>query len=339
MTGSPGPALTIVTPVYNGERYIAETVRSVLADMAPNDAYIVVDDGSRDGTPEILDGLGDRVRLLRQSNQGEIAAVNAGVAATPPDVDIVGIVNADDPIRRGLLAAVRAAFADDPNLSAVYPDWIEIDADGQKLASVRTYEFDYEVLLAEHMCIPGPGAFFRKSVLAGEPVRDPLAAGISDYDFWLRFARRGARIRRIPETLATWRLHEGGTTVVAQGAELAATKIKVIERLLNLPDLQEAVRALGPRALSAAYYHAALVGLRTTGVPSLRYAVKSYVLAPRWPGDVLSHQRRSFPHLAYAALQPLSGRAHALASPLLPRRYRRDAIIRQTFGLDVPANR
>lgn len=333
MTRPLEPVLSIVTPVHNMQRYIGETVRSVLSDMGPNDRYVVVDDGSCDRSADVLDKFGSAIKLLRQPNGGEIAAVNAGVALT--GTDIVGVVNADDPILPGLLDAVREAFRDDPGLDAVYPDWIKIDGEGRRIADIRTVEYDYSVLLAQHMCIPGPGAFFRKSVLQGEPVRDAFARGISDYDFWLRYGRRGARIRRIPRMLATWRLHAGGATANLSGAHLALTKIRVIERLLAMPDLDEEFRCLGPQARSAAYYHAALVGLRGRDVPALRYAVTSYALAMRWPGTVLAHQKRSLPHIIYAAAQPLSGLMHRAVDPLLPRPFRREAVLNLSFGRHV----
>jgi hypothetical protein len=92
------------------------------------------------------------------------------------------------------------------------------------------------------------------------------------------------------------------------------------------------VRALGPLALSAAYLNAALLGLRAAGIPALRYAALSYWHKPMWPARVVRQQRRSIPHLAYAAAQPMSGWLHAAASPLLPRRLRRSAIRAERFG-------
>ena len=340
-----GPRLAVVTPLFDARRYIAETVNSILPQLAPGDEYVVVDDGSRDGSGDAVRDtlarapgpIAAQVRLIAQQNQGEAAAVNRGVAEV--EADIVGIVNADDPILNGLLDEVRAAFATRPELAAVYPDWLKIDAEGQRIAEIRTYDFDFRVLLAQHMCIPGPGAFFRRSALQGEPVRDALAYGISDYDFWLRLGRRGAIIRRIPAVLATWRLHAQGTTATSQNGRLAATKIAVIKRFLDLPDLSDEIRALRRQALSAAFNQAALVALRGRGVPARRYVIASYATMLCWPQDVLWHQRRSVPHLAYAAAQPVSGLLHAALTPLLPARYRRRAVLNQTFRTDVPPSR
>lgn len=325
------PRLAVVTPVFNGASYIVETARSVVEQLRPGDRYVVVDDGSTDDTRARLVASGLPIDIVTQANAGEADAVNTGVVRAA--CDIVGIVNADDPILPGLLDAARAAFHDDPALDAIYPDWLKIDADGRPLASVTTREYDYGVLLGQHFCIPGPGAFFKVGVLGGEPVRDARASLISDYDFWLRFGLRGAKVKRLPCVLATWRLHAGGATRRGQGPRLALQKIEMVQRLLACPDFPEYLRALGPQALSAAYYHAALVGLRAPDTPSLRYAAQSYLVKHRWTEPVDATQRRSAPHLAYAALQPLSGWLHAFASPLLPARFTRQAVLQQTFGL------
>lgn len=331
------PRLAIVTPVFNGDEYIVETVRSVAEQLRPGDRYVVVDDGSTDNTRVHLLAAHLPIDLVTQANAGEAEAVNTGVSRA--DCDIVGIVNADDPILPGLLDAVRAAFRDDPSLDAVYPDWLKIDAQGRQIARVATREYDYAVLLGQHFCIPGPGAFFRVAVLGGEPVRDARASLISDYDFWLRFGARGAKARRLPCVLATWRLHREGTTRRGQGPKLALQKIETIKRLLARPDLPNSVRMLGPQALSAAYYHAALVGLRAPDTPSLRYALQSYLVKPRWSGPIEPTQRRATGHLVYAAAQPLSGWLHSLASPWLPTRFRRQAVIDQVFGIDPSAQK
>lgn len=333
----PPPSLTVVTPVYNAERYIGDTIASVTAQLRPGDQFIVVNDGSIDGTAQILATTDSRVHVIHQPNAGEAAAVNAAIARAHND--IVGVVNGDDLIHPTLLDSVRMAFAADRELAAVYPDWRKIDSDGRTIADIVTYNYDYAVMLAEHMCIPGPGAFFRTAVLQHEPVRDSGAKGLSDYDFWLRFGCHGAKVRRIPQVLASWRLHRQGATIMMQGLPLARAKIAVIENLFGRPDLPADVAVLRRRALSAAYYHAALVGLRASGVPAARFALRSFLLAPLWPATVLSHQKRSLPHLAYAALQPLSGTLHTWISHFLPLRYTRQALLDQVFGFDVHAPR
>ena len=71
---------TVVMPVYNGEKYIAESLNSVLAQTYPPAQVIVVDDGSSDDTARIVEGYGSQVQLVRQANQGQSAARNRGVS-------------------------------------------------------------------------------------------------------------------------------------------------------------------------------------------------------------------------------------------------------------------
>src|SRR4051794_20032437 len=109
--------ITIVTPAWNAGKWLAETIDSIAAQDYRALEHIVIDDGSTDETPDLLASYGDRIRAVRQANAGEQATVNAGVAMATSD--IVGIVNADDPVRPGLLAAVTASFARRPELVAV----------------------------------------------------------------------------------------------------------------------------------------------------------------------------------------------------------------------------
>jgi glycosyltransferase involved in cell wall biosynthesis len=106
------PLVSIITPVYNGAGYIAETVASVLKQDYRPIEYIVVDDGSHDDTLACLTPFQDQIRVITQANQGEAAAVNAGVAAASGE--ILGIVNADDPVLPGLISSAVARLSAEP---------------------------------------------------------------------------------------------------------------------------------------------------------------------------------------------------------------------------------
>lgn len=333
MTQTASPRLGVVTPLYNAAPFIVETAHSVLAQLRPDEPYIVVDDGSTDGSADLLAQFAPRITLLRQTNQGEATAVNRGVAAC--DSPIVGVVNADDPILPDLLDAVRAAFAADAALAGAYPDWRRIDSHGRALSERKTRAFDHVALLAEHDCIPGPGAFFRPALMGAEPIRDARAFGVTDFDFWLRYTRANRKVARLPAVMATWRSHPAGATVTHADRRQAEARIAMIERYLARSDLPADARAVAAQARSAAYYNAALVGLRGAGVPAWRYALASYAARLVWPADVAPMQRRSPARLAYAAAQPLSGALHGLCDPLLAPRWRRRAVIEQTFGLEM----
>lgn len=329
-TATPLP-LSIITPVHNGAIWIGETVESVLAqEHTAEIEYIVLDDGSTDDTLSVLKPFRDRgVTVLSHPNIGEARTVNRGAELARHD--LIAVVNADDPVLPGWVASMTQGFHD-PALSAAYPDWRIIDAGGRALRDITTEAFVYGVLFAQHLCIPGPGAVLRRSHLPrGELLRDPACGTSSDYDLWLRLGLHGC-IRRVPQVLATWRRHPAGASSTRRGPTMAQDKISTVRSFLARSDLPPEVRALGRQALSAAYLAAALLGLRASGVPAWRYALISYWHKPFWPRGIVWQQRRSLPHLAYAAAQPLAGWLHRLVSPALPARFSRAAVLAEDFG-------
>ncbi len=74
--------VSVIIAVYNGEKYLAEAIESVLAQDHPNKEVIVVNDGSTDGTGAIIERFGPRIRSIYQTNQGLGAARNTGVCAS-----------------------------------------------------------------------------------------------------------------------------------------------------------------------------------------------------------------------------------------------------------------
>jgi glycosyltransferase involved in cell wall biosynthesis len=94
MTSGGDPGSSVVIPVYNGERYLAEAIESVLGQTLPPLELIVVDDGSSDRSAEIARSFGPAVRYEFQANGGPAAAMNRGVAlARGP---LVAFLSADD---------------------------------------------------------------------------------------------------------------------------------------------------------------------------------------------------------------------------------------------------
>jgi glycosyltransferase involved in cell wall biosynthesis len=73
------PAVSVVIPVYNGENYLRLALESVLRQTFQDFEIIVIDDGSKDSTPDIAQSFGERVRYVRQENAGVAAAVNHGI--------------------------------------------------------------------------------------------------------------------------------------------------------------------------------------------------------------------------------------------------------------------
>lgn len=112
------PLVTAVIPVHNGELYIRQAVRSVLDQTYPRIECVVVDDGSDDGTRDVLSEFGERVKILRQGNSGVAVARNRGAAAGTGD--LIAFLDADDLWLPKKIEIQISAFERDARLGLIY---------------------------------------------------------------------------------------------------------------------------------------------------------------------------------------------------------------------------
>ena len=111
------PPVSIVVPAYNEAAGIEQAIRSLASSDYPEFELVVVDDGSTDGTGDLVDSLGlSRVRVIREPNRGKAEALNTAVAAARHD--LIAAVDADTVFEPGTLAALVRPFAD-PGVGAV----------------------------------------------------------------------------------------------------------------------------------------------------------------------------------------------------------------------------
>ena len=111
------PTVSVVVAVRDGERYLAESLESVLGQDPAPDQVVVVDDGSTDGTNDVLVQFGAAVHVVRQGPLGQAHAFNRGVAESTSD--LVGFCDADDLWAPHRLARQLDALAEHPHASAV----------------------------------------------------------------------------------------------------------------------------------------------------------------------------------------------------------------------------
>lgn len=111
------PTISVIIPVYNGERYLAEAVRSVLDQTLSPDEIIVIDDGSTDGTATLVQSMAAGIRYVYQQNQGPAAARNRGLELASGD--IIAFQDADDLWTAERLAIQSILLARHPSIHAV----------------------------------------------------------------------------------------------------------------------------------------------------------------------------------------------------------------------------
>ena len=273
--------LTIITPVYNCEEYISETVNSVLKFAENiNFEYIVVNDGSKDGTLRLLEEFKNRIILINQDNSGEAQAINNALNLSRGECCLV--VSADDPLCDSELFSLSLQILDsNPAVVATYPDWFMIDRVGNILAKIKTEEYSENTLIGKFKCIPGPGAIFRTNIARQVEGRNSYYKFVSDYDFWLKLSRYGA-FQRIPFHLAQWRHHESSTSIKLRGFRMANERILVIRNFLEKFEIDPRV-AKSAKAFS--YYHASLLSYFSPEVPGRKWLMEAFRAYGKWlPG-------------------------------------------------------
>ncbi len=228
------PLVTVITPTYNRADFLEETILSVLNQNYPNIEYIVLDGNSTDNTLEVVKKFKEKIIWDSHKNMGEQWAVNKGFSMSHGD--IIGVVNSDDPLLPGAIKEMVKFLSGNPNIIAVYPDWIKIDKDGKEIERIINVNYSYEYMVRNHYCLPGQGTFFRRILIDKLKGHDLKLKYVADYDFWLRAGLIG-QIARIPKFLATFRMHSDAATIKHRGYEMAIGHIKVINKVYSLPNL------------------------------------------------------------------------------------------------------
>jgi len=233
-TATPRELVSLVVPAYNAGRFIRETIDSILAQTYHPIELIVIDDGSTDGTSDVLASYGGAFRCERQGNRGQSATLTRGWQMASGS--LLGYLSADDRLRPDCVARLVAALADRPDAVLAYPDFGLIDAQSGPIGEVRAPDYDVALLVGRCQCLPGPGALFRRAAWQRVGSWDEGLRQVPDLDFFLRLCLAGPFLR-VPEVLADYRVHGGAITYSPVPLGRADEPTQMIERFFRRADL------------------------------------------------------------------------------------------------------
>jgi glycosyltransferase involved in cell wall biosynthesis len=216
------PAVSVLMAVRDGAPWVAEAVASVLGQTAGDLELIVIDDGSRDATPDLLAAVRDpRLRVERQPAAGLTPSLNValGLARAP----LVARLDADDLALPERLARQRA-FLDAPaDVGLLGSAAREVSAAGAEIA-VRMPPLDDATLraaLIRRNPFVHSTVMARRSLVEGVGGYDTSLPVAQDYDLWMRLARV-TRLACLAEPLVVRRLLPGRVTATRDSARLRA---------------------------------------------------------------------------------------------------------------------
>jgi glycosyltransferase involved in cell wall biosynthesis len=269
---------SIITPVYNCEEFISQTVDSVL-EAASNYTfeYLVIDDGSTDNTANILLNYGSKIKYIRQENLGQSFAISNAIELASGEYLLV--VNADDPLITGdLFRDALEILENDEKVVATYPDWQIIDQSTNVVETIQVKEFSIEELVGRFNCLIGPGGIFRRAAAQKIGGWDKNFRFVPDYDFWLRLSDLGS-FKHVPKVQATWRTHNNSISIGLRGKEMAEERIRVVNNYLSRnPNLPEEVKRM---AIANSTYRAAVLSYFDNRINGRKLVWKSLTTYPK----------------------------------------------------------
>lgn len=185
--------ITIITPSFNSERFIEQTIRSVVDQRGEFQLeYLVIDGGSTDRTIDILRSYEDKLRWISERDNGQSDAINKGLRLATGD--IIAFLNSDDVYFPGALDRVNRFF-ETSQRQWVFGKCDIIDESNKRVQQwITAYKnffikrYSYNKLLAENF-ISQPASFWRRSILNEVGFFDEDEHYVMDYDYWLRIGK------------------------------------------------------------------------------------------------------------------------------------------------------
>lgn len=229
------PKVSVIIPTYDRAQMVCEAINSVLDQTCRDFEIIVVDDGSTDGTGDVLSArYGDQIRYLYQENQGRAAARNRGIDVSSGEYLI--FLDSDDCLLPNALAIQTSYLDHHPSVDVVYGDGHYCDQDRNPLQRISLErpaipeEGIAAIMVLHNIVVATHSAMVRRQAVEklNEPVFDTSLRGTEDADLWLRLAAKGMRFASHNEVICQYRIHEGNSTspALSQQRRIAIQRLK-----------------------------------------------------------------------------------------------------------------
>ena len=202
--------VSIIIPVYNGERYVSEAIDSVLNQSYKDFEIIVIDDDSKDNTSNILRTYGKKIRWKSQENKGQASALNEGIKMAKGRY--IAYLDADDVCLPERFENQVEYLDAHSNVGLVYSDFYQINGNGETQRIMKSHPHDKFVLLQNNY-IPRSTVMHKRECLNGVGLFDESITGDDDWDMWIRISERFG-MGYIGKPLVKYRVHKGNISLL-----------------------------------------------------------------------------------------------------------------------------
>lgn len=247
--------VSVIIPSYNHAHFVAAAIKSAQAQTYPNLEIIVVDDGSKDNTAQVVAEFGSSVHYIYQENQGLSAARNTGIRYAHGE--FIALLDSDDLWLPNYVEAQVKNLQQNPRAGLSYSWWSHIDQDGQPMPEPGHYNqrgnLLMELALMNHF--PPVAVMVRKQCIEEAGYFDEKLFALEDWDLWLRISANSWEIDFVPRVLAQYRRHNNNMTLDV--ARMERNQLAVLNKL-EASSVASQVGALIPQARANVYLNSAL---------------------------------------------------------------------------------
>lgn len=250
------PIVTVLLPVYNAEKYLAEAVTSILQQSYTDFEFLIINDGSTDSSPEILrefQARDPRIKLINNTNQGLIKTLNQGLSIAQGE--FIARMDADDIAMPHRLQRQVEIMQADPELAVLGSNIEIIDARGQKIR-IGKYPRSHKAMqkfITVGSPFAHPAVMLRRSLVTTVGGYREKYTHAEDYDLWLRLYEQGYRLDNLPEVLLRYRQHDSSISRKhAEQQRLVTLYAQITHkmRLAGLDDPSISIDKITPEALN-----------------------------------------------------------------------------------------
>ncbi len=277
------PLVSVLLPVYNAEKFLAQALDSVLAQTFRDFELLIINDGSRDGSRAILETYAakdDRIRLTHRHNKGIVATLNEMLAQAKGD--FIARMDADDIALPDRFHQQVTFLREHPEVVCVGGAYEMIDSQGKLITPVKPPEQDTDIqeqMLSGATAVQHPCAMARRRAMLQVGGYAPKAFLAEDLDLWLRLGEIG-KLANLADTVLQYRVHE---------QSLSATRIKRQSQVVQWVCQQAWKRRGLPKrvcenAVTRHHQHMVQCGWRSfingQRQESIRYGIKAVDMMP-----------------------------------------------------------
>ena len=220
------PKVSVILPVYNGEEYLQETIDSVLSQDYTDYEFLIINDGSRDASQDIIDKnakIDSRIVSIKQKNQGLVKTLNKGIDLAKGIY--IARIDADDVWLRGKLKEQVKELDQDEDLVLIGGSFDVVDEKG---GYIRTFYAPIEDShIKDALLLYNPfghaGVVYRKDAVIKAGLYSGDVGPTEDYDLWIKLSRIG-KLKNLARPIFRYRENENGISQTNHEYQLAETR-------------------------------------------------------------------------------------------------------------------